>query len=161
MYGERFDLLLGRRTYDLWSGFWPKAPKSPMANRLNAATKYVVTHRPESLEWGPFEGIGADLVESVRSLKAKDGPDLIVSGSPREMPILVVPKGRDGRCGGRAGARGRRLVLGAAGGAKRDGECSAKRKGATDRRGHHSPVMGRHTGRSSSRASVRACRARP
>ena len=48
-YGERFDLLLGRRTYDLWSGFWPKAPQSPMADRLNAATKYVVTHRPESL----------------------------------------------------------------------------------------------------------------
>jgi dihydrofolate reductase len=55
--GESFDLLLGRRTYDLWSGFWPKAPKSPMADSLNAATKYVATHRPESLEWGPFEGI--------------------------------------------------------------------------------------------------------
>jgi hypothetical protein len=52
MYGETHDLLLGRRTYDLWSGFWPKAPKSPMADRLNAATKYVATHRPESLEWG-------------------------------------------------------------------------------------------------------------
>ena len=37
-YGERFDLLLGRRTYDIWSGFWPKAPSSPMADRLNAAT---------------------------------------------------------------------------------------------------------------------------
>src|SRR5499427_6202737 len=79
--GASFDLLLGRRTYDLWSGFWPKAPKSPMADRLNAATKYVVTHRPESLEWGPFEGIGPDLVEVVRRIKAKDGADLIVSGS--------------------------------------------------------------------------------
>ena len=39
---------VGRRNYDLWSGFWPNAPKSPMADRLNAATKYVVTHRPES-----------------------------------------------------------------------------------------------------------------
>jgi dihydrofolate reductase len=52
-----------------------------MADRLNAATKYVVTHRPESLEWGPFKGIGPDLVESVRAIKAKDGPDLILSGS--------------------------------------------------------------------------------
>jgi dihydrofolate reductase len=78
MYGETCDLLLGRRTYDLWSGFWPKAPKSPMAYRLNAATKYVVTHRPESLEWGPFEGIGPDLVNSVRGIKAKDGADLIL-----------------------------------------------------------------------------------
>ena len=48
--GEHFDLLLGRRTYDLWSGYWPKAPSSPIADGLNAATKYVATHRPESLE---------------------------------------------------------------------------------------------------------------
>jgi len=81
MYGKTCDVLLGRRTYDLFSGFWPKAPKSPMADRLNAATKYVVTHRPQSLEWGPFEGIGPDLVNSVRTIKAKDGPDLILAGS--------------------------------------------------------------------------------
>jgi len=81
MYGERFDLLIGRRTYDQWSGFWPKAPKSPMAERLNAATKYVVTHRPESLEWGPVEGVGPDFLKGVRAIKAGDGADLIVSGS--------------------------------------------------------------------------------
>jgi hypothetical protein len=44
-----------------------------MVDRLNAATKNVATHRPESLEWGPFEGIGPDLVKSVRDIKAKDG----------------------------------------------------------------------------------------
>src|SRR5215469_4369564 len=71
MYGETFDLVLGRRTYDLWSGFWPNAPKSPMADRLNAATKYVVTHRPESLAWGPFQGMGPDLEESVRRINAR------------------------------------------------------------------------------------------
>ena len=80
-YGERPDVLLGRRTYDMWSGFWPKAPSSPMADRLNAATKYVVTHRPESLEWGPFEGLGPDLIEGVRRIKMQDGPDLILWGS--------------------------------------------------------------------------------
>lgn len=80
-YGERFDLLLGRRTYDLWSGFWPRAPKSPIADRLNAATKYVVTHRPQSLEWGPFEIVGPDLVEGARRIKAQHGADLVVSGS--------------------------------------------------------------------------------
>jgi dihydrofolate reductase len=79
--GESFDLLLGRRTYDLWSGFWPKAPSSPMSDPLNAATKYVVTHRPESLEWGPFEGVGPDIVENIRRLKSQNGPDLIVWGS--------------------------------------------------------------------------------
>lgn len=81
LYGERFDLLLGRRTYDLWSSFWPKAPSSPMADRLSAATKYIATHRPESLAWGPFEGIGPDLVEGVRRIKATEGADLILSGS--------------------------------------------------------------------------------
>jgi dihydrofolate reductase len=79
--GERFDLLLGRRTYDIWSGYWPKAPTSPMADRLNAATKYVATHRPQSLEWGPFEGIGPDIVDGVRRIKEKDGADLILWGS--------------------------------------------------------------------------------
>ena len=80
-HGERFDLLLGRRTYDQWSGFWPKAPSGPMADRLNAAKKYVVTHRPESLEWGPFEGVGPNIVEGVRPMKSQDGPDLILWGS--------------------------------------------------------------------------------
>ena len=81
MYGEAFDLLLGRRTYDGFSTFWPKAPKSPMADHLNAATKYVATHRPESLAWGPFEGIGPNIVDAVRGVKAKRGKDLIVTGS--------------------------------------------------------------------------------
>jgi len=86
-YGEKFDLLLGRRTYDGFSSFWPKAPSSPMADRLNAAKKYVVTHRPESLEWGPSEGVGPDvvgsnLVESVRRIKSQDGTDLLLMGSP-------------------------------------------------------------------------------
>ena len=79
--GENFDLLLGRRTYDIWSGFWPKAPSSPMSDPLNAATKYVVTHRPESLEWGPFERLGPDIVEDIRRIKAQNGPDLILWGS--------------------------------------------------------------------------------
>ena len=80
-HGESFDLLLGRRTYDIWSGFWPKAPSSPMADGLNAATKYIATHRPESLEWGPFESLGPDIVEGIRRIKSQDGPDLVLSGS--------------------------------------------------------------------------------
>jgi dihydrofolate reductase len=80
-HGERFDLLLGRRTYDIWSGYWPKAPGSPMADGLNAAKKYVATHRPESLEWGPCESLEPDLVEGVRRIKSQDGPNLVLSGS--------------------------------------------------------------------------------
>jgi dihydrofolate reductase len=80
-HGDRFDLLLGRRTYDMWSGFWPKAPSSPIGDRLNAATKFVATHRPESLEWGPFEGLGSDIVGDIRRIKSQDGPGLVLSGS--------------------------------------------------------------------------------
>jgi dihydrofolate reductase len=88
-HGEAFDLLLGRRTYDIWSGYWPKAAKSPMADSLNAATKYVATHRPDSLGWGPVEDLGPDIVEGVRRINAKDGPDLIVWGSSTLTPVLL------------------------------------------------------------------------
>ena len=80
-HGASFDLLLGRRPYDDWSGYWPKAPSSPMADGLNAATKFVATRRPESLDWGPFEGLGPDIAEGVRRIKSQDGPGLILSGS--------------------------------------------------------------------------------
>ena len=89
MYGKTCDLLFGRRTYDLLASFWPKAPKSPMADRLNAATKYVVTHRPESLQWGPFEAIGSDIVDSVRRIKAKNGPNVVVPGSSTLISVLL------------------------------------------------------------------------
>jgi dihydrofolate reductase len=52
-----------------------------MADGLNAATKHVATHRPESLEWGPFEALGPDIVEGIRRIKSHDGPDLILWGS--------------------------------------------------------------------------------
>jgi dihydrofolate reductase len=79
--GARFDLLLGRRTYDIWAGHWPKAPVGPLSDRINAATKYVATHRPESLAWGPTETVAGDVVEGVRRLKALDGPGLVLWGS--------------------------------------------------------------------------------
>lgn len=88
-HGEAFDLLLGRRTYDIWSAYWPKAGNSPMANSLNAATKFVATHRPETLGWGPVEDLGPDIVEGVRRTKAKGGPDLIVWGSSTLTPVLL------------------------------------------------------------------------
>ena len=80
-YGGSFDLLLGRRTCDMWSGFWPKAPSSPMADGLNAATKFVATQRPESLEWGPFVCLGPDIVEGILRIRSQDGRDLVLPGS--------------------------------------------------------------------------------
>jgi dihydrofolate reductase len=86
---EPFELLLGRRTYDIWSGYWPKAPSSPIADTYNAAMKYVATHRPESLEWGPAEALGPDIVAGIRRIQATDGPDLIVWGSSTLAPPLI------------------------------------------------------------------------
>ena len=80
-HGGRFDLVLGRRTYDIWSGYWPQAPASPIADGLNTATKFVATHHPESLSWGPCKGLGPDIVADVRAIKSEDGPTLILWGS--------------------------------------------------------------------------------
>ena len=88
-HGTGFDLLLGRRTYDIWADYWPKAGKSPLADALNAATKYVATHRPESLGWRPVKDLGADIIEGVRGIKSKDGPDLIVWGSSTLTSVLL------------------------------------------------------------------------
>jgi dihydrofolate reductase len=87
--GTNADLLLGRRTYDLWATIWPTVRTGPFAAGLNAATKYVATHRPESLGWGPAEGLGADIMAGVRRLKSKDGPDLIVWGSSTLTHVLL------------------------------------------------------------------------
>jgi dihydrofolate reductase len=86
--GSNFDLLLGRRTYDKWADYWPKAENNPIAKGLNAATKYVATHRPDGLAWGPVRDLGTDIVEGIRSLKSTDGPDLIVWGSSTLTSVL-------------------------------------------------------------------------
>lgn len=86
--GKDFDLLLGRRTYDLWAAHWPKVKGGPFADAINAATKYVATHRPDSLEWGPVESLGQNIAERIRSLKSKDGSNLVVWGSTELTTVL-------------------------------------------------------------------------
>lgn len=88
-HGEALDLLLGRITSDIWSDYWPTAGPSPMADKFNAATKYVATHRPDSLAWEPAEDLGVDIVEGIRRVKDRDGPDLIVWGSSTLTPVLL------------------------------------------------------------------------
>ncbi|MCE9598982.1 MAG: dihydrofolate reductase family protein [Spirochaetia bacterium] len=84
-----FDLLLGRRTYDIWSHHWPKVTNNPMADSLNAATKYVATHRPETLGWGPANDLGKDIVDGISRIKSVDGTDLITWGSSTLTPVLL------------------------------------------------------------------------
>lgn len=87
--GNDFDLLLGRRTYDLWASFWPTVKGGPFADSLNSARKYVATHRPDSLEWGPVGHLGADVMEGIRRVKSEDGPDLLVCGSASLTSVLL------------------------------------------------------------------------
>ncbi len=87
--GNNIDLLLGRRTYDMWTEYWPKAGDNPMANSLNAATKYIVTHRPDSLNWGPVGDMGTNTIEDIKRIKSTDGPDLIVWGSSTLAYVLL------------------------------------------------------------------------
>jgi dihydrofolate reductase len=87
--GKGFDLLLGRRTYDLWASFWPTVKGGPFAEGLNAATKFVATHRPDSLGWGPAQGLGEDIIEGVCRIRSQDGPDLIVWGSSTLTSVLL------------------------------------------------------------------------
>jgi dihydrofolate reductase len=87
--GTGFDLLLGRRTYDLWASFWPTVKGGPFADDLNAARKYVATHRPESLGWGPVGDLGTDVMAGIRRVKSTDGPDLVVWGSSTLTSVLL------------------------------------------------------------------------
>jgi dihydrofolate reductase len=88
-YGTGFDMLLGRNTYDEFLGYWPNAGDFPMANAINAATKYVATHRPESLEWGPVKDLGEDIIAGLRNLKSTEGPDLVLTGSISLTSVLL------------------------------------------------------------------------
>jgi dihydrofolate reductase len=78
-----------RTDLDIFAGYWPKVESGPIADGLNAATKYVATHRLESLGWGPVEDLGADIMDGVRGIKSKAGPDLIVWGSSTLTPVLL------------------------------------------------------------------------
>ena len=88
-HGQGFDLLLGRKTYDIFAGYWPRQA-GPMADALNRARKFVATHRPDSLAWGPVESLGQDIAADISRVKLEDGPDLIVWGSSTLTPLLVA-----------------------------------------------------------------------
>lgn len=85
-----FDLLLGRRTYDIFAGYWPQAGDNPIANAFNRAAKYVVTRRPGKLDWVQTHRLGDDVVAELRALKATTGPDLHIWGSSVLLQSLIA-----------------------------------------------------------------------
>ena len=81
LMGKPFDLVLGRRTYDIFAGYWPHASEEEGAGPLNAATKHVASRDGADLPWGPAAPLEGDVVEAVQALKEQDGPELQVHGS--------------------------------------------------------------------------------
>ena len=87
---QPIDLLLGRRTYEIWIGFWPDHADDPVfGKRFDEATKFVVSRSNPSLGWGPAELIGGDAAEGVAALKETEGPDLQVWGSGNLIQTLM------------------------------------------------------------------------
>jgi dihydrofolate reductase len=83
-----FDLVLGRKTYDLFAAYWPRATENPGSKTLNDATKYVVSGSHPTLEWGPALLI-ENAPDGIGELKKGDGPELQVHGSGNLIQTLM------------------------------------------------------------------------
>ena len=79
-FSRPFDLLLGRRTYDIFAAHWPYSDDQPIADQLNGARKYVATRGSNPLTWANSEAID-DAAKDVARLKQENGPDLMTQGS--------------------------------------------------------------------------------
>ncbi|PJZ70859.1 riboflavin biosynthesis protein RibD [Leptospira perolatii] len=82
-----FDLLLGRKTFDIWAPYWPK--HSEIWPPVMTATKYVASNTITSHEWKPSVFLGGDIAEKIRKLKQEKGPDLHVYGSANLVQTLM------------------------------------------------------------------------
>jgi len=83
IFGRPFDLLLGRKTYEIFAAYWPYVtdPNDPIAGPFNKVTKYVASRSRPKLAWQNSQWLGDDAVASLKKLKTEDGPDLLVQGS--------------------------------------------------------------------------------
>jgi len=84
-----FDLVLGRKTYDIFAAYWPHAPEEAGAKPLNDATKYVASRSRPTLEWSNSVLIEGDAAEGIAALKKEDGPELQVHGSGNRIQTLL------------------------------------------------------------------------
>ena len=102
--GTQDTVLLGRRMYDEWSGYWPTSDDQPFADFINTVRKYVATATPLTREWTNAEAIRGPVDDFVRELKAGDGGDiglhgsitltrsLLAAGLVDELRLLVAPR---------------------------------------------------------------------
>lgn len=89
--GGQFDLLLGRKTYEIFAAYWPHqdTEKDPSLAWVNRATKYVVSNSPMKLEWHNSVLLKGDVVNQIKDLKGQEGPELQVHGSGHLIQTLL------------------------------------------------------------------------
>ena len=90
IFGRPFDLLLGRKTYDIFAAHWPYVsdPNDPITGLFNRVTKYVASRSSPKLSWQNSRWLGQDTVASLQTLKGEDGPDLLIQGSSELLQTL-------------------------------------------------------------------------
>lgn len=81
LFKEDFDLLLGRKTYEIFAAYWPYQGDNPIAVAFNKATKYVATRSDRSFDWENTTVLRGDAVAQIAELKKGDGPPLLTQGS--------------------------------------------------------------------------------
>jgi len=88
-----FDLLLGRKTYEIFAAYWPyvksENPDYPIAGKFNSAKKYVASRTLEKLDWTNSILIKGDIVQEIKKLKLQNGPELQVYGSSNLIQTLL------------------------------------------------------------------------
>jgi dihydrofolate reductase len=82
LFAQPFELLLGRRTYDIWAAYWPHVRAGhAIADLFNSVPKHVATHRSDTLDWQNSHALEGDLADAIRALKQQDGVNLLTWGS--------------------------------------------------------------------------------
>ena len=84
---QSFDLLIGRKTYDIWAPYWPL--NGDGWPNVNKATKYVASNNLASAEWQPSVILNGDIAEKISKIKQQEGPDLHVWGSSNLIQTLI------------------------------------------------------------------------
>ena len=86
---SEYDLLLGKRTYDIFASYWPYNQDNPVGAKFQRINKYVLTHSDEPLAWENSHRLSGDTAEALADLKQSDGRDLLIQGSSTLYPPLL------------------------------------------------------------------------
>ena len=84
-----YDLLLGRRTYDIFSAYWPDNRDNPIGEKFQRINKYVLTHSDRPLSWENSHKLSGGTADAVGELKRSEGRDLLIQGSSTLYPPLL------------------------------------------------------------------------